>query len=175
MENLESRIAGAEQTVEGVQLQNEVHQETIRSFFGVPFWTYYLATKVPERAIDLNRAVTLPYRRQDLFPASTLAATGKVPGYNVLSSGGDGIVLQPSSTSGEGRGLVLEYIVDGDIPTPMSTSPPTQKPPRFISPADPTGSYPPTLSLKPPQWTWSALWRKPLRSLKKAFRFQLSI
>jgi hypothetical protein len=115
LEGLESRIAGAEQTIEGIQLENELREETIRALFGVPYWLYFAASEVPGQGISLEREQRLPYQRQDLFPAASLAGRGDVPGWTIHASGGDGATLQPSGASGEGSGILMEYIVQGDI------------------------------------------------------------
>jgi hypothetical protein len=117
-EALESRINGAGQTIEAIELEKEFQRQMLAGLFQVPFWPYIAASEVPGQGIDMERGRRLPYMRQDMFAAPTFAGVGAFNGWTITGYDTGGVLLVPSSEAGEGKGIVLEYTfqnADSDI------------------------------------------------------------
>ena len=115
LDKLEGRITGAEQSVEGIELENELRRQILKALFQVPFWPYLAASEIPSRGIDLERTTRLPYLREENFPAASFAGDGRFPSWEVIESTNQGVRLRNAGGSGAGSGLVLEYIVQGSL------------------------------------------------------------
>jgi hypothetical protein len=115
LEGLESRIALSEQEFERKQLDDELRQQILRAFYQIPVWPYLAASEVPGKAIDMKRVDVLPYNIEDSFPATIFTGTGEYKEWEVIDTGKDGTRLRQMDASGEGSGIVLEYILTGSL------------------------------------------------------------
>jgi len=112
---LEERIANNRRLEQENELRREVERQVIGALFQVPIWPYLVASEVPMGRVDLERVYRLSDWRESFFPAATYAATGRVPEWDVTENTGRGIELEIIPGSAEGSGIVMEYILEGQI------------------------------------------------------------
>lgn len=112
---LEERLAEAERNRISLELEGEFARQLVGGLFQVPLWPLLAASEIPLRRIDVQRAYSLPAWRESYFPAISFAAGGNVPGWIVEEISAEGAVMAETGRGGEGAGLVLESLVEGEI------------------------------------------------------------
>jgi hypothetical protein len=115
VDELEERITGSEQSIEAIQLDNELKREIMRGLYQVPFWPYLAASEVPVREISLNETFNLPYEQKEKFPVTEFAGVGNYPSWDVTELGADGVKVARGQSQGAGGGIVLDYILNGSL------------------------------------------------------------
>jgi hypothetical protein len=111
---LEDRLVSQGRQRVGEELETEITTQVVRGLFQVPFWPYLAATEIPTKRIDIERQQRLPDWRETAFPPMDFAATGSVYGWDVNEMSDDEVSVVETQDPGEGNGIALEYIYDGD-------------------------------------------------------------
>ncbi len=112
---LEEHIASAGQAHEAAELDLERRRQVLGGLFAVPFWPFLAASEVPLQGITLERTVQVEHWRETMFPAAVYGSAGNVPDWDFVRLEGQAVVLHPGESTGIGKGISLDYIINGPV------------------------------------------------------------